>query len=199
MSSRKRGLRLTGLPLFLASGLLASAPSGFPTNASRQDQPQRPKFYAMTVVSERDVLNAKDCVGAPDGRFAEILPGGQLVVRTEKTFIDIGTLVFKGEMDYGLEALYHVQDTGEERQDYAWIIFWNGKYIPPGMWPGGFSFGVGPPGFSLYGGLGVEKIRITNAGTKSLFVDAVIGYGMEGQGGKGEGSECCDNRLNPGA
>jgi hypothetical protein len=187
MSLRKGGLLLTGLLLFLASGLLASTPSGFPKKASRQDQPQRPKFYAMTVVSERDALNAKDCLGAPGGRYAEILPGGELVVLMEKTFIDIGTLVFKGEMDYGLEGLFHVQDTQDERQDYAWIIFWSGKYIPPGMWPGGFSFGSGQPGLSFYGGLGVEKIRITNAGAKSLFVNAVIGFSMEAQRRKGEG------------
>ena len=47
------------------------------------------------------------------------------------------------------------------------------------MWTGGFSFGPGQPGLSPYGGTGVDRIRITNAGAKSLFVDAVIGYGFK--------------------
>jgi len=176
---RNRGLLPAGLLLFLLAGLLARAPDGFPGKAERAGQPERPKFYALRVVSEKDVLNAKDCLDAPDGRYAEILLGGQLVVLMEKTFIDIGTLVFKGEMDYGLEGWFHVQDTQDERQDYAWIPFWSGRFILPGMWLGGFSFGPGRPGLSLYGGLGVDKIRINNAGTKSLFVDAVIGYRLE--------------------
>jgi hypothetical protein len=181
MNIRKIRLLPASLLLFLSAGLLARAPSGFTGKAPRQDQPQWPKFYALRVVSEKDVLNAKDCLGAPDGRCAEILPGGQLVVLMEKTFIDIGTLVFKGEMDYGLEGWLHVQDTQDERQDYAWIPFWSGRFILSGMWLGGFSFGPGLPGLSLYGGLGVDKIRITNAGTKSLFVDAVIGYRLEAE------------------
>jgi hypothetical protein len=167
------------LLFFLSAGLLARAPDGFPGKTERAGQPERPRFYAIRVVSEKDVLNAKDCLGAPDGRYAEILPGGQLVVLMEKTFIDIGTLVFKGEMDYGLEGFFHVQDTQDERQDFAWIPFWSGRVILPGMWLGGFSFGPGSPGLSLYGGLGVDKIRISNAGTKSLFVEAVIGYRFE--------------------
>ena len=169
------------LILILFVNFLAYAPSGFYGKTLGQDQPQRPKFYAMRIVSERDVLNVKNCLGAPDGRYAEILPGGQLALLMEETFIDIGTLVFKGEMDYGLEGLFHVQNTQAERQDFAWIPFWSGRYILPGMWPGGFSFGPGQPGLSLYGGLGVDKIRITNTGTKSLFVDAVIGYRFEAE------------------
>jgi hypothetical protein len=167
------------LLFFLSAGLLARAPDGFPGKTERAGQPERPRFYAIRIVSEKDVLNAKDCLGAPDGRYAEILPGGQLVVLMEKTFIDIGTLVFKGETDYGLEGLFHVQNTQDERQDYAWIPFWSGRFIPPGMWPGGFSFGPGSPGLSLYGGLGVDRIRISNSGSRSLFVEAVIGYHFE--------------------
>jgi hypothetical protein len=178
---RKRGLLPASFLLFLSASLLAHAPSGFSGNPSGQDQPQRPTFYSLQVVCEKKVQNAKDSLGAPDGSYAEILPGGQLVVLMEKTFIDIGTLVFKGEMDYGLEGWFHVQDTQDERQDYAWITFWSGRYIPPGMWPGGFSFGPGQPGLSLYGGLGVDKIRITNGGAKSLFVDAVIGLSKEAE------------------
>jgi hypothetical protein len=184
MNVRKKGLLPASFLIFLSASLLARASSSFPGKALGQDQPQRPKFYAVQIVCEKEVQDVKDSLGAPDGRSAEILPGGQLVVLMQKTFIDIGTLVFKGEMDYGLEGWFHVQDTQDERQDYAWIPFWSGRFILPGMWPGGFSFGPGRPGLSLYGGLGVDKIRITNAGTKSLFVDAVIGYGTE-----------ADNRL----
>jgi len=142
----------------------------------RPGQPERPKFYAICVVSEKDVLNAKNSLSAPDGRYAEILPGGQLVVIMEKNFIDSGTVVCKGEEDYGLEGWVQMQDTQDEQQNYAWMII---QREPSNR----FIFLGGDPnsGMGGYWGMAVNTVRITNSGTKSLFVDAVIGYGMEAE------------------
>jgi hypothetical protein len=128
-----------------------------------QEKDERPKFYALRVVSEKNILNAKDSLGAPDGRYAEILPGGQLVLLMEKNFILSGTIVCKGEKDYALEGWFHMQDTQDERPDYAWMIISRDLNV--------FAF---LPGYG-----GVDTVRITNLGNKSLFVDAVIGYGLE--------------------
>jgi hypothetical protein len=173
---RKRGLLPATLLLFLSASLLPSTPDGFPGKTPWQGQPERPKFYALRVVSEQSVLNAKDSLGAPDGRYAEILPRGQLVVLMENNFIDIGTLVCKGEEDYGLEGRAHVQDTQVEQQDYAWMIINRGPSNP-------FDFITADPDSRMggYWGMTVNMIRITNSGTKSLFVDAVIGYGIEAE------------------
>jgi len=158
------------LLLFLSTSLLIRAPRGFPGKVLEQDQPERPKFYALSVVCEKKVQHAKDSLGTPDGRYAEILPGGQLVVLMEKTFIDSGNVVCKGEVDYGLEGFFHIQDTEDERQNYAWIIINRDPLMT-----NRFLFF---PGTDIwFGGTGVDKIRISNAGRKFLFVDAIIGYG----------------------
>lgn len=172
---RKRRLLLAGFLLFLSVGLLASDPGVFLGKTHDQEEQERPKFYALRVVSEKNVQNAKDSLGAPDGRYAEILPGGQLVLLMEKNFVDIGTLVCKGEEDYVLEGRAHMQDTHVEQQDYAWMII-NRDLSDR------FDFITGRPmrGSSSWG-IAVNMVRITNFGTKSLFVDAVIGYGLEAE------------------
>jgi hypothetical protein len=172
---RKRGLLPASLLLFLLAGLLARAPSGFPGKAPGQDQPERPKFYALQVVWEKNVRSAKDSLGAPDGRSAEILPGGQLIVFMEKNFIDSGTVLCKGEADYGLEDWFRIQETQDERQNYTWMIIQRESCN---------RFLFFPESYIWWGNTGVNMIRITNLGTKSLFVDAVIGYRTE-----------ADNRL----
>jgi hypothetical protein len=172
MSMRKRGLLSAGLLLFLAGSLLAGTPSGFPGKARGQEQPQRLKFYALGVVCEKNVQNAQDSLGEPDGRYAEILPGGQLVVLMEKNFIDSGTLVCQGDADYGLEGWFRIQDTQDERQNYTWMIIQRESCN---------RFLFFPESYIWWGNTGVNMIRITNLGTKSLFVDAVIGYGMEAE------------------
>jgi len=171
---RKRGLPLAGLFFFLSASILAHTPSSFPGKVLGQNQPERPKFYALRIVFEKEVQNAKDSLGAPDGRYAEILPGRQLVLLMEKNFIDSGTVVCKGEEDYGLEAWVQMQDTQDEQQNYAWMII---QREPSNR----FIFLVGDPnsGMGGYWGMAVNTVRITNAGTKSLSVDAVIGYGIE--------------------
>lgn len=186
---RKRRFLPSSLLLFLAAGLLAPAPSGFAGKALGQDQPERPKFYALQVVSEKNVQNAKDSLGAPDGRYAEILPGGQLVVFMENKLYpfpifgmnpegggaqaDSGSVVGKGGADIGLEGWFPMQNM-QGKQDYDWI--------PLELSATGFF--ISPPPLPIYspeGSAGVDMIRITNPGTKSLFVDAVIGYGREAE------------------
>jgi hypothetical protein len=172
---RKRGLLPAGLLLFMSAGLLARVPSGFPGKTPGQGQSERPKFYALRVVFEKKVQNAKDSLSAPDGRYAEILPGGQFIVFMENKLypfpilgtpeggygqIDSGSVVGKGEADFGLEGWFPMQDT-QDKQHYAWI--------PLGLSVSGFCVW---PTYDM----GVDMIRITNIGTKSLFVDAVIGY-----------------------
>jgi len=167
---RKRGLLPTGVLLFMSVSLLAHVPSSFSKNPSGQDQPQRPTFYALRVICERNVQNPTESLGSPDGRYAEIPPGGELVVLMEKTFIDSGKLVCKGEANYGLEGFFHIQDTEDERQNYAWIIINRDPLMPN-------RFLFFPGSYIWFSGTGVDKIRISNAGNKSLFVDAIIGYG----------------------
>lgn len=106
--------------------------------------------------------------------FGPSAPGGQLVLLMEKRFIDSGTLVCKGEEDYALEGLAHKQNTGVNQQDNTWLIIHRNP-------SNRFSYiGNNPsdPGGG-YWGMTVDMIRITNFGTRSLFVDAVIGYGLE--------------------
>lgn len=167
---RKRGLLPTGVLLFLSASLLAHAPSRFSGKPSGQDQPQRPKFYALQVVCKRNIQNPTESLGAPDGRYAEILAGGQLIVLMEKNFIDSGTVVCKGEVDYGLEGWFRIQETQDERQNYTWIIIQRESCN---------RFLFFPESYIWWGNTGMNMIRITSVGTKSLFVDAVIGYGME--------------------
>ena len=139
-----------------------------------------PKFYALQVVCEKEVQNAKDSLGAPDGSYAEILPGGQLVVLMENKLYpfpslgppegggglaDSGSVVGKGETDFVLEGWFPMQDT-QGKQNYVWI-----------------ALGLSASGFCVWleGSTGVDMIRITNPGTKSLFVDAVIGLSKEAE------------------
>ncbi|MDH4273286.1 MAG: hypothetical protein OEW18_15035, partial [Candidatus Aminicenantes bacterium] len=56
----KSGLLSAGILLFLLAGILALAPSAIPGKVPAQDLPQRLKFYALQVVSENDIKNAKD-------------------------------------------------------------------------------------------------------------------------------------------
>jgi hypothetical protein len=142
-----------------------------------QEKEERSKFYVLRVVSENKVKNSKDSLGAPDGRLAEILPGGQLVLRMEKKlypfpnigFIpegglaDSGSVVGKGGADFDLEGWFTTRDA-QGKQYSAWV-----------------PLAVSLTGFCIWpiSSAGVNTIRITNRGIKSLFVDAVIGYRME--------------------
>jgi hypothetical protein len=87
--------------------------------------------------------------------------------------LDSGSIVGKGGAHIGLEGWFPMQDT-QGKQDYDWI--------PLGLSATGFFFSPPPlPIYSPEGSVGVDMIRITNPGTKSLFVDAVIGYGLKAE------------------
>jgi len=178
---RKRRLLSAELLLFLSAAFLAAAPNGFPGKTPGQGQLERSKFYALQVIFEKNVQDAKDSLGAPDGRHAEILPGGQLVVLMEKKLYpfpifrgwlegggglaDSGSVVGKGETDFSLEGWF-LKQTTQCKQHYVWR--------PLVLSISGFCVW-------LECEAGVDMIRIANSGTKSLFVDAVLGYGRRAE------------------
>jgi hypothetical protein len=168
-----RDLITLGVFLSLSGGIIVGArPSCYRHD---QEKKERPKFCALRVVSEKNAQKAGDSLGAPDGRYAEILPGGQLVLLMEKNFIDSSTVVCEGEEDYGLEGWFRIQDTQDERQNYQWMIIQRES-------SNRFTFISGQGYFyEWWGNTGVNMIRITNFGTKSLFVDAAIGYSLEAE------------------
>jgi hypothetical protein len=170
---RRKLLSLAGLLIFLALGSLARVTNSL--SIQNRGQPQQPRFYAVRVVSEQGVLNAKDALGAPDGRYAEILPGGQLVLLMEKgLYIFLagtqdsggglaysGAVVAKGETPAVLEGWLPVVEA--QGGGHLWVPIGTGStvYIPPGII------------------MRVNLVRITNTGTTPLFVDAVIGVEPE--------------------
>ena len=160
---------------FLAS--LGSGSEGLSGTGQDQNQPEQPRFYALRVVSGKGVLNGKDAIGAPDGRYAEISPGGQLVLLMEKELevfpvgdqdygIGLaysGGIVAKGDTPALLEAWIPIRNAkGEE--SYSWIPIGasSARYYDFGAWLKGIER--------------TAKIRITNIGTESLFVDAIVGW-----------------------
>jgi hypothetical protein len=171
---RKKGLLLAAFFLFLSASFLIRAERGFPRKAWGQDQPGLPKFYALWVVFEKKVQNAKDSLGSPDGLYAEILPGGELIVLMENKIyplanFDSGSVFSKGETDYGLEGWFQMQDM-QGKQHHFWLR------LAGGHSPGGFRLaGIEP----FEGSADIDMIRIANAGAQSLFVDAVIGNSRE--------------------
>jgi hypothetical protein len=186
-----RELITVGVFLSLSGGIIVGArPSCYRHD---QEKEERPKFYAFRVVSEKNVQNAKDSLGTPDGRYAEILPGGQLVLQMEKGFclfvlgwnqegmeMISGSVVGKGGADIGLEVWSPWQDR-EGAHYNGWVavgLSTKGFSIPidPGLSYG--SKGITPP---FIGNTGVDTIRITNLGTKSLFLDAIIGLDREAE------------------
>ncbi len=165
------GFITAGVLLGLSGGIIVGA--GASSRRHDQEEEQKSKFYAVRVESEKNVQNAKDSLGAPDGHFAEILPGGELVLIMEKNFIESGSVVYKGETQFNLEGWFHIQDTQDERQNYQWMDIHR-------LSPSRFTFlSSGGYFYTWWGNTGVNKIRITNIDTKPLLVDAVIGYGLE--------------------
>jgi len=181
---RKSGLLTVGFLLFLLAGLPVRAPGCLSGKMERPGQPKRPKFYAIRVVSEKDVIHARNSLGAPDGRDTEILPGGKLVVILEKKLFpflitgslesgpglpDSGSIVGKGGEYIRLEGCLEREDA-HIKSGCKWIVL--------GISTTGFYYFPPPlpddvPIASTY----IDMIRISNPGTESLFVDAVIGYG----------------------
>jgi hypothetical protein len=180
---KKRGLLMASLLLFVLTDFFVPAASAFARGMPEQDQPQRSIFYALGVICEKDVQNAKESLGAPDGRFAEILPGGQLVMLMKNklysfpfgfgeypAYLASGKVVGKGGPDFSFEGWFARQDM-QGRQYYDWIslgILANGFFLP-------LISSLPPSDIRA----STDIIRISNRGAKPLFVDAVIGYGKD--------------------
>lgn len=181
---RITGPLLPSLLIFVFLMSLVGDPNGL---LGKGQLVERPRFYAVQIVSEKGVLNAKDALGAPDGHYAEILPGGELVLLMEKELevfpvrgwdsgVNLaysGAIVAKGDTPALLEAWIPIRSaSGDER--YVWI--------PIGGDTSGLYFNV-----LWRGPKHTDKIRITNLGPEvfvpgdflqepqSLFVDAIIG------------------------
>lgn len=130
-------------------------------------QVARPRFYAVKVSDHINVVDPQNALGEPDGRWAEIRPGGELtVVLAELVYSsdasDDGTIVLKGEGRYGVAGLFRMTEEGQS----AWLP------LAPGGTPGGFKFSstqfiVSPS---------TNTLKIANDDVRSVFVDAVVGY-----------------------
>ena len=167
---------LPDILLFVFLISLGSGPDGLSGKGQAQNQQEQPKFYALRVVSEKGVLNAKDALGAPDGRYAEISPGGQLVLLMEKE-LEVFPV---GDEDYGIGLAYSgaiVAKGDTPALLEAWILIRNARGDESHSWIpiGASSARYYDPGAWLKGIERTDKIRITNTGTESLFVDAIIG------------------------
>jgi hypothetical protein len=177
--SKTRGWVSVWILFSLLAGALVCVANGFDKS---QDQREGSKFYALQVVLERNVQNANDSLGEPDGRSAEIQPDGQLEVLMEKILsashffgggenpvcIDSGSIVGRGEEEFGLEGRFVWRDAQGDEQ-HEWVNL--------GVTATGFCVLAPPLVTSPYeSGTGVDIVRITNSGAKSLFVDAVIGF-----------------------
>lgn len=133
-------------------------------------QDDRPRFYAVKVSDDVGVVDPRNALGEPDGRWAEIRPGGELtVVMAERIYYsdasDDGAVVVKGDGRYGVAGLFRMTEEGEP----AW------QPLVQGRTPGGFKFGTSM--FSVV--QSTETIKIANDDTRSVFVDAVVGYGKK--------------------
>jgi len=171
-----RELITIGVFLGLSGGIIVGAKPSY--YREDQEKKERPKFYALRVVSEKNVLNAKDSLGAPDGRYAEILPGGQLVLLMEKKLYVYpvgsldeggglaysGVIVAKGETASVFEGWLPINET--QGGGHAWIAIGQSSTF----------YYVLPEAI-----MSVDLVRITNTGTKSLFVDAIIGLDREAE------------------
>jgi hypothetical protein len=138
-------------------------------------QEDRPKFYVARVVSSDNVKNPNGVLGEPDGRYAELAPGGRMVLLMEKPIVsssgfDDGLIVSKGGTQYGLEGCF-IADVTNEIPQRAWMP------LAAGMSTGGFRLTSMDMGRTPEGSPGVNIIRIANDGKETLLLDAVVGYG----------------------
>jgi hypothetical protein len=84
--------------------------------------------------------------------------------------VDDGTVVCEGEANFGLEGWILVSGS-KDSPEYAWMP------LVRGVSSGGFRL-TSPAGMggTAEGSPGVNRIRISNADTRPILVDAVIGY-----------------------
>lgn len=163
-------IRSAGLVLVIAAGLLFLEPAAPGAQEPRKDKDE---FYAREVLDKLEVVSPENALGGPDGRFAEIRPGGELTVRMESRIYfsdsaDDGSVVTKDEARFGLAGLFRMSEEGQE----AW------QPLHPGRGPGGFKFG--PMMFPVT--QSTDTIRIVNDDMKPVYLDAVIGYRKEAGG-----------------
>jgi hypothetical protein len=162
---------VAGIGLLGAAGLMSL---GLGPQGGAGPQERRPAFYAREVIDHINVVSPDDALGEADGAFAEIKPGGEMTVRMEQTIrysdaSDEGLVITKGDGRYGLAGLFRMTEEGES----AW------QPLAPGRTPGGFKFG--PSMFPV--AQSTATLRIVNDDTRSVYVDAVVGYGEEGSAG----------------
>jgi len=169
---KKRIFILTFILVVLSGGIIAAGRTRVSVTIPERGQEERPKFCATRVISEQGVVNAREALGEPDGRYAEITPGGQMVLLMENriypsTTFDDGIVFVKEESDYGLEGWFPVSGSQKD-PGFAWMPLIRGQSS------GGFRVGLVD---ALAGNAGVNMIRISNNDTKPILVDAVAGYG----------------------
>lgn len=162
---RRTGILIASLAFVGMAGLLA-------LRAAYLDgrQEHRPGFYARKVLDHINVVAAGNALGAPDGRVAEIRPGGEMTVHMEQPLYylegqDDGAVVIKGDGQYGLAGLIKMS----EEENFAW------QPLVPGRSPGGFKLSTDP----FVAPQTTDTIRIVNDGIRPVFVDAVIGFKRE--------------------
>jgi len=136
-----------------------------------QEEPDRPKFYAKRILFEQNVKNADDALGEPDGRAAEIGPGGHLIVLMEERIYpslnyDDGYVVLLEDSRFNVEGWFPMTGTQKPSQ-FAWIAMVRGQS------PRGFRLAFMDP---IEGSAGVNMIRISNDDTKAILMDAIVGY-----------------------
>jgi hypothetical protein len=164
---RSASAAAAGLCLIGAAVLWASRTS---PAAGQDAQAERPKVYGARILDHINVVDPDNALGEADGRFAEIRPGGELtVLMAERLYYsdasDDGTVVTKEGGRYGVAGLFQMTEEGPP----AW------QPLAPGRTPGGFKFGTSM--FSVV--QSTDTLKIANDDTRSVFVDAVIGYGKD--------------------
>jgi hypothetical protein len=151
-------------------GLLSAAGILLITLGSIPPQDRAGEFYAEQVVDYVNITEPENALDAPDGRFAEIKPGGKLTVRMEDTLYflegsDDGFVVVKGDGAYGLAGLFQMTEEGAP----AW------QPLAPGSGPGRFKLGA----FRSSPVQSTATIRIVNNDSRPVYLDAVVGIRLE--------------------
>jgi hypothetical protein len=128
-------------------------------------------FYAKRVIDKINVNTPENVLGKPDGKFAEVKPGGELTVVMEEQIVfntaaDDGFVVVQGETPYGLAGLFSFSDEGKT----AWQPLW------PGSMKNGFKLGT-----DIF--LSIQRtniIKIANDDPEqALLVDAIAGLASD--------------------
>jgi hypothetical protein len=125
------------------------------------------EFYADKILDHINVVSPENALGKPDGRFAEIRPGGEMTLRMEQQIFymegsDDGAVVTKGSGQYGIAGLMQMS----EEREFAW------QPLVPGRSPGGFKLSTD----WFAAPQATDTIRIVNDDNRSVLVDAVVGF-----------------------